>query len=97
MSAKLGQVLTQVAACDKEDVDRAVKAARAAFEKGVWSRMAGAERKKAPRRIARQFAANWHEELDALLDQQGTLFDRQLMAHPRGVATGQRERPAKYR
>jgi gamma-glutamyl-gamma-aminobutyraldehyde dehydrogenase/4-guanidinobutyraldehyde dehydrogenase/NAD-dependent aldehyde dehydrogenase len=41
-----GQVLTQVAACDKEDVDRAVKAARAAFDKGVWSRIAGAERKK---------------------------------------------------
>jgi gamma-glutamyl-gamma-aminobutyraldehyde dehydrogenase/4-guanidinobutyraldehyde dehydrogenase/NAD-dependent aldehyde dehydrogenase len=41
-----GKLLTKVAACDKEDVDRAVKAARAAFEKGSWSRMAGAERKK---------------------------------------------------
>ena len=41
-----GKLLTKVAACDKEDVDRAVKAARAAFEKGNWSRMAGAERKK---------------------------------------------------
>jgi 4-guanidinobutyraldehyde dehydrogenase / NAD-dependent aldehyde dehydrogenase len=41
-----GKALTQVAACDKEDVDRAVKAARAAFEKGVWSRMAGSDRKR---------------------------------------------------
>ncbi len=41
-----GQVLTQVAAGDKEDVDRAVKAGRAVFEKGTWSRMAGIERKK---------------------------------------------------
>jgi acyl-CoA reductase-like NAD-dependent aldehyde dehydrogenase len=41
-----GRTLTQVSAGDKEDVDRAVKAARAAFEKGVWSRIAGAERKK---------------------------------------------------
>jgi gamma-glutamyl-gamma-aminobutyraldehyde dehydrogenase/4-guanidinobutyraldehyde dehydrogenase/NAD-dependent aldehyde dehydrogenase len=41
-----GRALTAVAACDKEDVDRAVAAARAAFEKGSWSRMAGGERKK---------------------------------------------------
>ena len=41
-----GKVLTQVAACDKEDVDRAVKAARAAFEDGRWSRLAPARRKK---------------------------------------------------
>ena len=41
-----GKVLTQVAAGDKEDVDRAVKAARAAFEDGRWSRQAPAKRKK---------------------------------------------------
>ena len=41
-----GKVLTKVAACDKEDVDRAVKAARAAFEKGAWANMAPADRKK---------------------------------------------------
>ncbi len=41
-----GKVLTQVAEGDQEDVDRAVKAARAAFESGRWSRMAPAKRKK---------------------------------------------------
>ena len=41
-----GKVLTKVAECDKEDVDRAVKAARAAFDKGVWSNMAPMQRKK---------------------------------------------------
>src|SRR3546814_330185 len=41
-----GKVLTQVAAGDKEDVDRAVKAARAAFNDGRWSRLAPARRKK---------------------------------------------------
>src|SRR3546814_18502292 len=35
-----------VAAGDKEDVDRAVKAARAAFEDGRWSRLAPAGRQK---------------------------------------------------
>jgi acyl-CoA reductase-like NAD-dependent aldehyde dehydrogenase len=41
-----GKLLTQVAAGDKEDVERAVKAARKAFEDGRWSRMAPAKRKK---------------------------------------------------
>ncbi len=41
-----GAALANVAACDSEDVDRAVKVARAVFESGVWSRMAPAERKK---------------------------------------------------
>ena len=35
-----GETIAQVAACDTADVDRAVKAARAAFEAGVWSRRA---------------------------------------------------------
>jgi len=41
-----GKVLTRVAAGDKEDVERAVKAARKAFEDGRWSRLAPARRKK---------------------------------------------------
>lgn len=41
-----GRELAQVAECDKEDVDRAVQAARRAFEDGRWSRMAPAARKK---------------------------------------------------
>jgi len=38
-----GQVLAEVAACDAEDVDAAVQAARAAFDAGVWSKLAPAE------------------------------------------------------
>jgi gamma-glutamyl-gamma-aminobutyraldehyde dehydrogenase/4-guanidinobutyraldehyde dehydrogenase/NAD-dependent aldehyde dehydrogenase len=41
-----GRVLAEVAECDQADVDAAVKAARKAFEAGVWSRRAPAERKK---------------------------------------------------
>ena len=44
--------LTEIAAADEEDVDRAVKAARRAYEK-VWSRMPGRERGKFLYRIAR--------------------------------------------
>jgi gamma-glutamyl-gamma-aminobutyraldehyde dehydrogenase len=40
-----GEVLTAVSACGPEDVDRAVRAARGAFERGVWSDLAPADRK----------------------------------------------------
>ena len=43
-----GEVIAKIAACDKEDVDRAVGRARRAFETGNWSRMAPAERKTVP-------------------------------------------------
>jgi acyl-CoA reductase-like NAD-dependent aldehyde dehydrogenase len=41
-----GAVLARIAACDSEDVDRAVKAARTAFEKGVWADQAPKARKR---------------------------------------------------
>jgi gamma-glutamyl-gamma-aminobutyraldehyde dehydrogenase/4-guanidinobutyraldehyde dehydrogenase/NAD-dependent aldehyde dehydrogenase len=47
-----GKAITQISECDKEDVDRAVKAARAAFDKGSWSRMAPSARKKVLMRFA---------------------------------------------
>ena len=46
------EVLAEVAEAGEEDVDAAVKAARAAYTK-VWSRMSGAERAKYLYRIAR--------------------------------------------
>ncbi|WP_280775960.1 aldehyde dehydrogenase [Rhizobium sp. SG_E_25_P2] len=39
------EVIAEIAACDAEDIDRAVKAARAAFEDGRWSGKTPAERK----------------------------------------------------
>src|ERR1700683_364408 len=41
-----GEVLAHVAEGDREDIDRAVKAARAAFETGPWSKMSPAARGK---------------------------------------------------
>jgi phenylacetaldehyde dehydrogenase len=41
-----GDVLANVAEGDREDIDRAVKAARAAFETGPWSRISPAARGK---------------------------------------------------
>src|SRR3974377_125512 len=39
-----GEVLAQIAEGDREDIDRAVKAARDAFNKGPWRRMTASER-----------------------------------------------------
>ena len=47
-----GRLLTRVARCDEEDVDRAVRAARAAFEDGRWADLAPARRKRVLQRFA---------------------------------------------
>ena len=47
-----GRVLTDIASCDGEDVNRAVSAARQAFESGVWSDMAPARRKRVLLKLA---------------------------------------------
>ena len=41
-----GKIITNVAECSTDDVNKAVKAAREVFEKGSWSRMAPSKRKK---------------------------------------------------
>jgi len=61
-----GKVLTHVAACSKEDVDRAVKAARRSFKDGSWSRIEPKERKTILLRFADLVQANAAEL--ALLD-----------------------------
>ncbi len=56
-----GRVLTKVAACGAEDVDRAVTAARAAFESGVWSGLAPKARKAVLLKFAELIEANRDE------------------------------------
>ncbi|VWC97163.1 aldehyde dehydrogenase [Burkholderia lata] len=59
-------VIAEVASCDAPDVDDAVRAARHAFESGVWSRCAPAERKRVLCRLGELIAAHGAEL--ALLD-----------------------------
>lgn len=47
-----GEILTEVASCDVDDVDIAVANAKAAFESGVWSKIAPSERKAAVLKLA---------------------------------------------
>ncbi|PON73317.1 Succinylglutamate-semialdehyde dehydrogenase [Parasponia andersonii] len=60
-----GEVIARVAEGDKEDIDLAVKAARAAFDHGPWPRMSGAERAKIMMKFADLIDQNT-EELAAL-------------------------------
>jgi acyl-CoA reductase-like NAD-dependent aldehyde dehydrogenase len=57
-----GRTIASVASCDAEDVDRAVRGARAAFESGVWSRLAPKQRK----RVLIRFAELVREHRDEL-------------------------------
>lgn len=61
-----GAVLTQVASCDAEDIDRAVGAARRAFDAGSWSRTAPGDRKAVLLKLADLIRENLEEM--ALLD-----------------------------
>ncbi|TWT79142.1 Aldehyde dehydrogenase PuuC [Planctomycetes bacterium CA13] len=63
-----GQRLAQIAACDQEDVDRAVASARAAFESGVWASQSPSDRKATLLKFADLIEGNATElaVLDAL-------------------------------
>jgi 4-guanidinobutyraldehyde dehydrogenase/NAD-dependent aldehyde dehydrogenase len=61
VSPRDGRVLTRIAACGREDVERAVAAARRSFEAGVWSRQAPAARKKVLLALAELIMANRDE------------------------------------
>ena len=63
-----GQQLAEVAAGDIEDIDIAVRAARRAFDAGVWSKRSPTERKQVLLRFAGLLEANLEElaQLEAL-------------------------------
>ncbi|EIK51711.1 aldehyde dehydrogenase family protein [Stutzerimonas stutzeri TS44] len=61
-----GRLLAQVASCDQADAERAVASARAAFDAGVWARLAPAKRKAVMIRFASLLEA--HAEELALLE-----------------------------
>jgi phenylacetaldehyde dehydrogenase len=56
-----GEVLAMVAEGDREDIDRAVKAARAAFETGPWSKISHSERGKLMWKLADLIEKNAEE------------------------------------
>ena len=73
-----GEVLARVAAGDKADVDRAVEAARKAFESGPWPRMAPAERARLLWKVSELMEAHKEElaELETLDNGKPIFFSR---------------------
>ncbi|EPJ43908.1 MAG: betaine-aldehyde dehydrogenase [Osedax symbiont Rs1] len=61
-----GELLAATAACTAQDVDRAVRAARASFDSGIWADQAPGERKAVLKKLAALIMEN-HQEL-ALLE-----------------------------
>jgi 4-(gamma-glutamylamino)butanal dehydrogenase len=82
-----GTRLTTIVDAGAGDVDRAVKAARAAFDKGVWSKMAPADRKKVLFRIADLIEKNALELAVLGVRDNGTEISMALKAEP-GSAAG---------
>jgi gamma-glutamyl-gamma-aminobutyraldehyde dehydrogenase len=56
-----GEVIAKITACSEADVDRAVAAARGAFEKGAWSKISPAERKAIMYKFTALIEANAEE------------------------------------
>ncbi|MFM0018952.1 aldehyde dehydrogenase [Paraburkholderia azotifigens] len=61
LNPSTGKVLADIAKCDAKDIDRAVAAARDAFESGVWSKAAPAQRKAVLLRLAQLIDDNAQE------------------------------------
>ncbi len=61
VSSATGEVLTQIAECDEDDVNHAVAVARKAFENGCWRDLPPAERKTILAKFADLMEANRNE------------------------------------
>jgi gamma-glutamyl-gamma-aminobutyraldehyde dehydrogenase len=81
-----GKKLTTIGDAGAEDVDLAVKAARAAFERGNWSKAAPAERKKVMLRIAELIERDALELAVLGVRDNGTEIAMALKAEPGSAA-----------
>jgi 4-(gamma-glutamylamino)butanal dehydrogenase len=82
-----GKVFTTIARAGAADADAAVAAARASFEKGVWSRAAPAERKRVMHKIADLIEKHTLELAVLGVRDNGTEISMALKAEP-GSAAG---------
>jgi gamma-glutamyl-gamma-aminobutyraldehyde dehydrogenase len=81
-----GSELTSIADAGAADVDRAVRAARAAFDRGLWSRAAPAERKKVLFRLAELIEAQALELAVLGVRDNGTEIGMAYKAEPLSAA-----------
>ena len=81
-----GSVLTTLALGEREDVDLAVRAARRAFDSGVWSSQPPAFRKKVLYKLADLIEASAKELAELGIRDNGTEIGMALKAEPLGAA-----------
>ncbi len=81
-----GQRLASISDASAADVDRAVSAARTAFDNGMWSRAAPAERKKVLHRIADLIEKNLLDLAVLGVRDNGTEISMALKAEPGSAA-----------
>jgi (Z)-2-((N-methylformamido)methylene)-5-hydroxybutyrolactone dehydrogenase len=80
-----GKAWAEIPRAGAEDVDAAVRAARAAFDDGPWPRMAGTERARLMRRLADLIAENAQEIAVVETTDNGKLI-REMEGQLRGLA-----------
>lgn len=81
-----GESLTTIEMAQSDDIDAAVTAARASFQKGSWSRMAPAGRKKVLHKIADLIEQNTEELAVLGVRDNGTEISMALRAEPGSAA-----------
>src|ERR1700721_3719558 len=82
-----GEVLSNIAEGDKEDINRAVKAARTAFETGAWSKISHSDRSRMIWKLADLLEQHLEEfaQLESL-DNGKAQKGARAAGGPRGVA-----------
>ncbi len=95
------EVLFEVPLADQIDVDRAIAAARVAFDTGPWSRMTGPERSEIMARFVDLLAKRaellgrlWTAQVGAPISFASSAFDVNPSASPRSFHRGTRRSPS---
>jgi len=79
ISPHSGEVISTVPAASREDVDRAVAAARTAFDEGPWPHSSPAERAAVLRRLSKSIEARSQVFADTITSEVGTPTNMSLM------------------
>jgi acyl-CoA reductase-like NAD-dependent aldehyde dehydrogenase len=92
-----GEKITDVAKAGREDAQRAVEAARRAFDEGPWPKMSGKERAEKLRQVAEIITARSAEIAEIEARDGGGTIKKAMFADVPGVRRVRRERARRHR
>jgi aldehyde dehydrogenase (NAD+) len=81
------EVIAHAVAASAQDVDKAVRAARIAFDEGPWPRLSVAERIAAVERLAAVYATHIHEMADLITAEMGSPASFSRLGQAAGAAS----------